>query len=56
MAKMQEGNRGVRGKPEECIVFVLLIPRHVVFSYPPSPPNFSRLPTLQLEDMITFPC
>lgn len=26
---------GIRERPEECIVFVLLIPKHVVFSYPP---------------------
>lgn len=55
----------MREKPEECIVFALPILRHVMFSYlfplPPSfplslPHNFSRLPALQLEDMIAFPC
>lgn len=38
-----------------CSVFVLLMPRHVMFSYL-SNPNFSHHPTIQLEDMIPFPC
>lgn len=58
-------DQGSLRKPEEHIVFELPILRHVMFSYlfplPPffphlSPPNFTRLPALQLEDMIAFPC
>lgn len=59
------GNRGVRESQRSVLFLHCPILRHVMFSYlfpllpsfPLSlPPNFSRLPTLQLEDMIVFPC
>lgn len=61
---MQEG-RGESGKAggvycfctansESCHVFISLSPTAFLPSF--SPPNFSRLPAFQLEDMIAFPC
>lgn len=38
-----------------CHVFISLSPAAFLPS-PPPPPYFSRLPALQLEDMIAFPC
>lgn len=47
--------RKVWGKTEGYIVFVLLSPRHVMFSYLFSLPCYSsHLPILQLEDMTAF--